>query len=307
MRIVFFGSSSFGEPALRALAAGPGVVLVVTTQERPKGRGLLPQPSPIKSCARQLGLAVEEPDNPNSPEFVERLQRLNPDLVVLVAYRFILKPVLLELPRLGCVNLHPSLLPRYRGAAPIHRALIAGECQTGVTLFRMNEALDEGDIIAQETVNISDNETYGELSSRLSILGAELLMRCLPDIEHNRIQPIPQDRSCASYAPKIRNEERIIDWRRSAWQVHNLIRGLSPVPGAYTFLRGKRLAVLRSELVPSLTGPAGEVLVDNHQLVIAAAEGGLRLLRVRLEGGREISGSELINGQHLQTGERLGE
>jgi methionyl-tRNA formyltransferase len=316
MRLVFFGSSEFGVPALTVLRGLAEVAAVVTTGEKPKGRGLALQPSPIKLCARELGLPVLEPDDPNSPEFIGRVRSVAPDLIVLAAYRFILKPDLLAVPSRGSLNLHPSLLPRYRGAAPVQRALMNGETETGVSLFLMNEQIDRGDVVLQRAVPVGVNETCGELSARLAEMSALMLREALPRIESGSCPRVPQDPGLASYAPKIKKEERLVQWTRPAQEVHNLVRALSPAPAAFSFLRGRRLELLGSELLgrsggsPQRDNPRfspGVLTVDGRHLICSAGNGDLLLTRVKPEGGKTITGTDLINGHRVRTGERLTE
>lgn len=307
MRVVFFGTSNFGVPALTALhAAGFSLAAAVTTQGKPKGRGLALQPSPVKISAEQLGIPVLEPEDPNTPEFAARLRGLTPDVIVLAAYRFILTRELLAVPPRGCVNIHPSLLPMYRGAAPIQRALMAGEQKTGVSIFLMNERIDQGDVILQQPAEIGLNETCGELSLRLAETGARLAVEGLHQLESGDYARIAQA-GAGSYAPKIARAERVIDWRLPAVRVHNLIRALSPSPAAYTFLRGKRLEILASELAPETRGAAGEVLIAGRQVLCAAGDHAIRLLRVKPEGGKLMTGIDLVNGKRISAGDHLGE
>lgn len=308
MRIVFFGTSEFGVPALDALReAGIEITAVVTTQEKPRGRGLTMQPSPVKTAAQRSGVPVLEPEDPNRPEFVDRLRELRPEAIVLAAYRFILKPELLAVPPRGCLNIHPSLLPAYRGAAPIQRALMSGETKTGVSIFLMNEKIDQGDVVLQEALDIGPNETSGELAPRLAELGARLVVSGLEALAHGNFQRIAQGRGQGSYAPKLAKEERLIDWHQPAAQIHNLIRALSPSPAAYTLLRGKRLEILASELDSDRHGEPGEAALEDRRLVVAAELGSVGLVRVKPEGGKPMSGPDLLNGKRITTGEKLGE
>ena len=308
MRVAFFGTSEFAVPALRTLAeSGTDLAGAVTTRERPKGRGLTLQPSPVKAAALQLGIPVLEPENPNDREFVLQLGELRPEVIVLAAYRFILKPELLAVPTRGCLNIHPSLLPRYRGAAPVQRAIMAGETRTGVSVFLMNEKLDQGDVILQESVEIDANETGGELTLRLAELGARLVIDGLRRLESGSYQRAPQTSDPGSYAAKISKDERWIDWRLPAGTLHNLVRALAPMPAACTMLRGKRLEIIKSELMPDLQGDPGEVTVSGRQVLCAAGAGGIQLLQVKPEGGKLMSGSDLINGKRAASGDRLGE
>jgi methionyl-tRNA formyltransferase len=305
LRVIFFGTSEFGVPALRKLREQADVVTVVTTKEMPRGRGLTVQASPIKTCALELGLPVLEPENPNAPESVAQLRALAPELIVLAAYRFILKSELLAISPLGCLNLHPSLLPRYRGAAPIQRALMNGETLTGVSLFLMNEKIDQGDVIMQGQVEIGLNDNAGEVSARLADLSARLLEQALPEIEKNDYSRLAQDPTQASYAAKIRKEERLIDWRLGARQIHNLVRALAPAPAAYSLLRGQRLELTATELQEDRSGQPGELTVDGRHLFCGAGQGSLVLLQVKPEGGRLMTGADLINGRRIKSGEML--
>jgi len=308
VRIVFFGTSEFGVPALNALReAGVDVTAVVTTQEKPKGRGLTVQPSPVKTAARETGIPVLEPENPNGPEFVDRLRELRPEAIVLAAYRFILKPEVLAVPPRGCLNIHPSLLPVWRGAAPIQRALMAGEKRTGVSIFLMNERIDQGDVVLQETLDIGPNETFGELMPRLAALGAKLVVSGLDALTRGNFQRLAQPRGEGSYAEKLRKEERVVDWHQIAAQIHNLIRALSPSPAAYTLLRSKRLEILASGLDSDRLGEPGEAAWDGRRLMVAAELGSIELVRVKPEGGKPMSGLDLVNGKRIAAGEKLGE
>ncbi len=308
MRIVFFGTSEFGVPALDALReADVEITAVVTTREKPKGRGLVMQPSPVKTAAQKSGIPVLEPEDPNVPDFVDRLRELRPEAIVLAAYRFILKPELLAVPPRGCLNIHPSLLPDWRGAAPIQRALMAGETRTGVSIFLMNDKIDQGDVVLQEALDIGPNETFGELLPRLAALGSGLVVSGLDALTRGNFQRITQERGEGSYAEKVRKEERVIDWHLTAAQIHNLIRALSPSPAAYTLLRGKRLEILASELHTDRHGEPGEATIDGRQLIVAAELGCVGLVRVKPEGGKPMSGADLVNGKRIAAGEKLGE
>jgi methionyl-tRNA formyltransferase len=308
VRIVFFGTSEFGVPALNALReAGIEITAVVTTQERPKGRGLTMQPSPVKTAAQRFGTPVLEPEDPNDAVFIDRLRELRPEAIVLAAYRFILKPELLAVPPRGCLNIHPSLLPAWRGAAPVQRALMAGEKETGVSIFLMNDKIDQGDVVLQDELDIGPNETFGELLPRLAALGAQLVVSGLDALARGNYQRITQDRGEGSYAEKIRKEERVIDWHLPAAQIHNLIRALSPSPAAYTLLRGKRLEILASELHSDRHGEPGEAAFEDRRLIVAAELASVELVRVKPEGGKPMSGADLLNGKRIAAGEKLGE
>ncbi|MEO0107759.1 MAG: methionyl-tRNA formyltransferase [candidate division WOR-3 bacterium] len=302
---LFFGSAGFGLPVLEVLKARTRLLGVVSTKEARQGRGLNFSPSPVKRAAVKLGLACWEPEDPNGEGFVGLVRELGPELIVLAAYRFILKPGLLGVPSKGGLNVHPSLLPKYRGPAPIERAIMSGEETTGVSLFLMNESIDSGDLVAQERVRLGPDETAGELASRLAQVGAELLERTLPAVEQGFCSPIPQDPAQATYAPKIDKRERLIDWSQDATRIHNLVRALAPTPGAYTFFRGDRLAILRTaRLDADNLGPGR--LIPGKRLLCGTGQGTVELSLVRPAGGRIMKGSEFSNGRRISAGERLG-
>ncbi|MCX7785659.1 MAG: methionyl-tRNA formyltransferase [candidate division WOR-3 bacterium] len=309
MKVLFWGTSKFGTRSLEAMVqSGYEIIGVVTSPERPSGRGLKMQPSPIKITAQKLNLKIFEPDNPNTNEFYETLRNEQIDICVLVAYGFIIKPLLLGLPSKGFVNLHPSLLPKYRGAAPIQRAIMQGEQKTGVTTFFMNERMDAGPIILQAETEIGINETYDELSERLAHIGAEILLQTLNLIKENKVSVRPQDDNQVTFAPKIKKEECLINWHFSAKTLHNLIRGLSSEPGAWTYFRNRITKILKTELLTdTIAGLSkykpGEILPNKKSLLVATQDGVLKILSLKIEGGKLISGVDFINGQRVQTGE----
>ncbi len=243
LRIVFMGTAELARASLRALLASKSftVVAVVTQPDRPKGRDLKPQPSVVKTTALEVGLPVLQPQKARNPEFISSLAVLTPDVIVVAAYGQILPPSILELPKFGCVNVHASLLPKYRGAAPIQWAIIDNEPQTGVTIMRMAAGLDTGDILTMKATAIDSNETGEELHDRLALLGADLLVSTLPDYCAGAIQPVPQDNATATYARKITREDGRLDWSLPAAALRNRIRAFTPWPGAYAdlLIRGK--------------------------------------------------------------------
>jgi methionyl-tRNA formyltransferase len=307
MRIAFFGTPDFAVPSLvRLCRAGFDICCVVTAKEKPKGRGLKIAPSPVKVKAQELGIEVYEPEKPNTKELYELLASKNIDVCVLAAYGYILKPPLLGLPKKGFINLHPSLLPKYRGAAPINWAIIRGEKQTGATTFLMNEKVDAGSIVRQKTLAIDPEETAGELTTRLAELGAELLVETLKLIEQNNIPTVSQAEQEVIIAPKIKDSDRLIDWNKSNLEIHNLIRGLAPIPGAYTFFRHKRVEVLQAHLGNDggqLT--PGAFILPNKDLVVATGKDALNVTRLKIEGGKMITGRDFMNGQRVKPLERF--
>ena len=243
-RILFMGTPAFAVPALEGLVkSGYPVIGVVTQPDRPQGRGRTPAPPPVKLAAEGLGLTVLQPEKVRTPEFLETFRRLAPDLVVVAAFGQILPEEIIRGQRRGCINIHPSLLPKYRGAAPINWALIRGEEKTGVTIMQMDEGVDSGDILLQEETPIGAEETFGELHDRLAKMGAELLLIALAMIETGTLLPRRQDHLLATFAPRLGREDGLIRWQNDARSIVSLIRGLSPFPGAYTFLEGKQLKI----------------------------------------------------------------
>ena len=307
MRVAFFGTSEFAVPVLRALTGSAHAVApVVTAPARPSGRGRKLVPSPVENEARALGLTVLTPESPNDPAFVVELASLQPDVAVLAAYGYILRLPLLRLPRHGFLNVHPSLLPRYRGAAPIQRALLAGEQETGVTVISLCEQVDAGDIVEQAAVSVGPDETAGELSQRLATAGAGMVLDALARLDKGTLSRTPQDPKLATRAHKIAKSERNVDWREPAPQIHNRIRALSPEPGAVTSFRARRLVLLRSRLHPFPgRGEPGQLLVQHAGLVVAAGSGAVEITELKPEGSRVQTGQDFRNGNRPAPGERF--
>ncbi len=307
MRIVFMGTPAFALPVLDAVCSRHQVTLVVTQPPRPRGRGRRVQPSEVAKEAHRRGLstlALVRFDE----DALQAIENARPDAVVVAAFGRILPPAVLKIPRLGCVNVHPSLLPRYRGAAPIQRALMAGEEVTGVSVVLVTEEVDAGPILAQRRVRIGSAETAGELAERLSQLGAELLLEVLDGLEAGRIQPQPQDDRQACPAPRIRPQDEVIDWREPARRVVDRVRALNPEPGAHTFWKGRRLKVWRAA-VASGHGEPGMVLVASPRagLVVAAGDGAVEILSLQPEGRRAMDAQEFLRGYRLAVGQCLGQ
>lgn len=307
MRVAFFGTSEFAVPALRALAGSAHEVgLVVAAPAQPSGRGRKLIPSPVEQQARTLDLVVATPDDPNDSAFVAQLASQNPDIAVLAAYGYILKPPLLATPPLGFLNIHPSLLPKYRGAAPIQRAILAGEQETGVTIIALSEPVDAGDIIEQEHVPLGPDETAGELSPRLADAGARLVLGTLTRFVTDTVTRTPQDTKLATRAPKITKSERCIDWRLPARQIHNRIRALSPEPGAVTTFRQDRVVLLRSRIHSTPDeGEPGQLLIQHSGLVVATGSGAVEIVELKPEGKRNQTGSDFRNGHRPAAGDRF--
>jgi methionyl-tRNA formyltransferase len=307
-RIVFFGTPAFAVPALEALvASGRSPARVVTQPARPAGRGRRLHEPPVAEAARRLALPVEAVARVGAPEFLERLAALAPDLAVVVAFGQIFPRPLLELPRLGCLNVHASLLPRWRGAAPIAAALAAGDARTGVSVQRMEEGLDSGPVYAERATPIGARECAGELAARLARIGADLLLEVLAELEAGRAVPVPQDESLATRAPKL-GGVRLLDPGLTAPALVRQVRAYNPEPGAALRVRDESLKVIEAEAAAERTAaPAGTVLaVAGEALDLAAGDGSvLRLVRVQRPGGRPVSGRDLANGLRLAPGERL--
>ncbi len=309
MKLVFMGTPAFAVPTLAALVArGHEIAAVYAQPDRPAGRGQAMQIGPVKQFALDHGLAVEQPEKLRDPAVAERLRALAPDAIVVAAYGKILPRLLLDLPKHGAINVHGSLLPKFRGAAPIQRAILAGEAETGITIMQMNERMDEGDVLVEEAIAIRADDTSATLSERLSELGARLLVEALDGVERGTLAPRPQDHAHATLAPMIRKEEGAIDWRRSAAEIERRVRAFTPWPGAYGELDGKRLKVLRAavEHDGGAGGPGTILRASDGIFRVATGEGALRLLEVQLEGKRRLRAEEFLAGTRVREGTRLG-
>ncbi|MCD6320341.1 MAG: methionyl-tRNA formyltransferase [Candidatus Desulfofervidaceae bacterium] len=313
-RILFFGSPEFAIPSLRALMESPDredkVIGVVAQPDRPKGRGRKLTPPPVKVLAQQYNLPVYQPETVKDPAFLKEVEKIAPDLLVVAAFGQILPKALLEIPPLGGINVHPSLLPKYRGAAPINWTLIRGETVTGVTIMRLSPRMDSGDILFQRAMFIEPEDTFGSLHDKLAIFGAEMLLETLHRMKRGMLAPIPQDDNLATYAPKLKKEDALIDWGKSAQEIANLIRGLDPWPGAYTYLNGKILKLFRPQVIsltPQDISPGTVLDVNPEGIQIATKQGILVVKEVQLEGRKRLTVREFIKGQSNLIGKRLGE
>jgi methionyl-tRNA formyltransferase len=312
LRIVFMGTAALACESLEALAREGdfAVAAVVTRPDRPKGRHLESQASPVKVAALGLRIPVLEPERARDAEFIKQLRATGPDLIVVAAYGQILPPEILALPRLGCVNVHTSLLPKYRGAAPIQWALLNDEKETGVTIMQMNAGLDTGDILTQKATSISADDDAQTLHDRLAKIGAELLVQTVREYAAGRIVPRPQPAEGASHARKIQKEDGLLDWTQPARVLWNRIRAFTPWPGAFTHLPGspksRLLKIWRAE-VGDESGAAGEILrADADGVVIACGEGALRVQNLQVEGGKRLAAREFLAGHPLRPGQKLG-
>lgn len=295
MRIIFMGTPEFAAECLSGLLNRYEVAAVFTRQDKPVGRKQTLQAPPVKVLAQEKGIPVYQPVTLRSPEAEQIVREIHPDVIVVAAYGRILPKNILEFPPYGCVNVHASLLPRYRGAAPIQQAVLDGEATTGVTTMQMAEGLDTGDILLSESTPIGPEETSGELTVRLSKIGAELIVRTLVALENGTVRPVPQKESESSYASMLTKERSPIDWSRTAQQVHNQVRGLSPWPCASTAFGGKKLKIHRSRIAEG-SGTPGQILSGRGFLVACGGNTALELLEVQPEGGKRMSGTDFLRG-----------
>jgi methionyl-tRNA formyltransferase len=306
LRIVFFGTPEFAVPSLRALLDGEDeVVGVVCQPDKPSGRGHKLATSPVKDLATAHALPVLQPPKLRTEDALTPLRELQPDLIVVAAYGKILPPSILTLPRLGCINVHASLLPKYRGAAPIQWAILRGETVTGITIMQMNEGMDTGDILLQRETPIGDDETYGELQARLANLGAVALRQALSSLKRGELRPRPQDDAAATAAPMIQKEDGRIDWSRRAIDIARAVRAYNPWPSATTTLGGTLLKIHRADVVATTSGAPGTVHVRGSDTVVACGEGALRIDQLQLAGRKSLSAAEFIRGVRIASGARL--
>ena len=309
MRLVFLGTPEFAVPTLTAVvAAGHQVLEVVTQPDRPAGRGQQLAASPVKQAALRLGLPVWQPERIKHPEVVSRLAALQPTAMVVVGYGQIIPQAVIDIPPLGIINVHASLLPRYRGAAPIQWAIARGETRTGVTTMRIDAGLDTGDILLQREADIGAEETALELAPRLASIGAALLVETLAGLEAGAIVPVPQDSSQATHAPLLKKEDGLIDWTRPAPEIHNRVRGLLPWPGCYIGFRGQLLRIWRALPGDDAAGAPGTLRTAKGRLWVVCGEGSsLELLEVQLEGRKQMPAAAFLSGQRLSQNETLRE
>ena len=312
LRIIFMGTAELSGDSLRGLISLPEarVLAVVTQPDQPKGRGLKLQASPVKKIALDNHLQVLQPERASDEDFVRELRGLQPDLIAVFAYGQILPQSILELPRFGCLNVHTSLLPKYRGAAPIQWAILNGDSETGVTIMKIDEGMDTGDLLAQAKTPIRPEDDAQTLHDRLGQMGADLLAQTIPDYIAGGIQPRPQPTEGASYAPKIRKQDGRIDWRQPARAIWNRIRAMVPWPGAFTLLpdqpQPRLLKIWRAEVAPQ-TGAPGEVLrADKDGIIVGCGAESILLRVLQREGGRRMNPREFLAGHSLPTGQRLG-
>ncbi len=305
LKLIFFGSSEFSIFPLSKLHKEFGIEILITSPPVKKGRGLKIQKNSVHKKAIELGInKIFTPENLCDEEIIKEIKSINPHFIVLASYGKIIPSEILALPSKASINLHPSLLPKYRGAAPIQRALMNGEEKTGVTVILMTEKVDAGDILAQKVENISINDNYVSLSTKLSYIGAEILVEVLKNFD--KIKPIKQNEKEASYARKIKKEERIINWQKDAFSVHNLVRALYGYMPATTFFREKRIEILETYPYDETFGAPGEIFNKGKRLFVSCGKGSVEILKLKPEGKKEIKGIDFLNGYRPVKGEKFG-
>ena len=308
MRIVFIGTGEIGVPALRALQKSEHeIVRVVTQPDKPAGREQKITSPPIKTAVAGSRMSILQPAKIKDPQAIEQINALNPDVIVVVAYGQILPRAVLEIPKVACLNIHTSLLPRWRGAAPIQATIAAGDRETGITVMYMDEGLDTGDILLQRKIDISQNETGDSLHNRLAEIAPDALIESLRLLGSGNAPRIPQDKSLASYAPKLNRESGRINWNETAEMIERKIRAYDPWPGAFSELNGRKLKIFSAVVVDASTllrtglrGKPGEILRKEKELVIGTADRALSLTEVQLEGKRRMSTAEFLRGQQIR-------
>lgn len=308
MRIVFMGTPDFSVPALEALVeGGHEVVAAITQPDKPKGRGKAVLITPVKEKAMELGIPVYQPVKVREPEFVEKLRQMEPDAIVVVAFGQILPKSILEIPRYGCVNIHASLLPKYRGAAPIQWAVIDGERESGVTTMFMNEGLDTGDMLEKEAVTLDPKETGGSLHDKLSAIGGRLILSTLKGLEDGTLKGTPQTDEGTCYAKMLKKSLGDIDWTMDAAAIERLIRGLNPWPSAYTCLHGKTLKIWDGDVLEREYGvePGTVAEVAKDRLVVQTGQGSLAIRSLQLEGKKRMDAGDFLRGYAVEAGTRL--
>lgn len=308
MRVLFMGTPDFAIPTLRALTSAHEVVCVVSQPDKPKGRGMQLHPTPVKAAAMELGIEVRQPVTLKDGAFLPDLEELRPDAIVVVAYGKILPEYLLNFPKYGCINVHGSLLPAYRGAAPMQRAIMDGNRVTGITTMQMAKGLDTGDMLEAAEVEIAENDNFETIHDKLAAVGADLILSTLAGLEAGTVTPIKQDDSLATYAAKIEKSDCVLDFTRTAQELHDQIRGLSPIPLAFTKLNGKLLKIVASRVPGEVTAKApGTVLsTDKGVIAVATGDGVLHITEVLPEGKGRMSAAAFVNGKKIAMGDLLG-
>lgn len=307
MRIVFMGTPEFAVPSLKILIEEKeDIICVITKPDRRKGRGMEQNAPPVKQLAMANNLRILQPESAKDPDFIKDLKALKPDIIVVVAYGQILSKEFLTIPKLGCINVHASLLPKFRGSAPIQWAIMEGESKTGVTIQNVLEKLDSGDIIVQKATEITQKDNFRSLHTKLADLGAEALKEAVNLIKNKNVRLIPQDERSATYIRKITKEDGLINWNESALKIHNKIRALNPWPGTYTFISGLMIKVISAEFVPGKKdGKPGEIITaDKEKIGILCADGVIYIKEVKPEAKKVMTAGEFVSGYRLKPGMR---
>ncbi len=306
MHLIFAGTPEFAAAALHALiAAGHDICLVLTQPDRPAGRGMKLKMSPVKEVALAHGIHVAQPENLKTEAARQPILDAEAEVMVVAAYGLILPQVVLDMPRYGCINIHASLLPRWRGAAPIHRAIEAGDTETGITLMQMDKGLDTGAMLTRATLPISPDDTTGSLHDRLAALGASEIVRLLPDLADGRLTATPQDDALACYAAKISKDEARLDWSRPAQELARRIRAFNPFPGAYGLLDGNPLKIWQAQAVAGTGTPGSILALSDGEMLIACGDGALRVREVQKAGAKRLPTNIFLAGHPLQPGDLL--
>lgn len=303
------GTPEFALPSLESLSrSGDDLIGVVTQPDRPKGRGRFLSPSPVKLAARKIGCEIYQPERVRNKEFINKIMELKPDLIVVAAFGQILPKDIIDTPVYGCINVHASLLPKYRGAAPINWAIINGEGKTGITTMLMDAGMDTGAILLQRETKIYESDTAGSLSKRLSMLGAELLLETINDIKEKRIKPRPQEETGVSYAPIIKKEDGLVNWALEARRIERFVKGLDPWPCCYTYYKGNRWRLfMASVLEETGSGIPGRIEAINRDgIVVQTGRGQICVAEIQPEGKRRMKISEYLSGHHIEKGVILG-
>nr|WP_294583793.1 methionyl-tRNA formyltransferase [uncultured Anaerotignum sp.] len=305
MRVIFMGTPDFAVPSLEALLTKHEVVLVVTQPDKPKGRGKKMVPTPVKACALEHGIPVLQPEKVKEPEFVEQLRSYEPDLIAVTAFGQILSEPILEMPKYGCINVHGSLLPKYRGAAPMQWSIIDGEKVTGITTMYMAKGLDSGDMLLKAEVEITDEDTFATIHDKMAVTGANLLLDTLDQLEAGTLERIPQDHDAATYAPMITKETGHIDWSKNRQDIINLIRGLNPAPAAYTIYEEEVLKIFGAVIsdVQADGAANGEIVaVVKKGFVVKCGDGCLLITEVQARGGKRMMTDAYLRGHAMKEG-----
>ncbi|CAN2039222.1 10-formyltetrahydrofolate:L-methionyl-tRNA(fMet) N-formyltransferase [Candidatus Magnetomoraceae bacterium gMMP-15] len=305
LKIVYMGTPEFSIPSLKSLhKSNHDIIMVVTQPDRPKGRGKKIQAPPVKKIALEMGYQVVQPKSVNSSEFIEKLREVGPDLIALVAYGQMQSQEILDLPPLGIINVHPSLLPKYRGPAPIHWPIINGDKETGVTTMLMDIGMDTGDILLTVKLPIKPDDTAETMHDRLAIAGADLLIKTIDKLQAGSLKPIPQDHSLASYTPMLKKEHGKIDWQKDAESINNLVRGMTPWPGAFTFFKKKRIKIFKGEVKNiEFHDPPGTVIDGkDNEFLIATGKGAFSVLELQSASGKRLNIKDFLRGCHMNSG-----